>query len=156
MTFTDLNLVNGQIVQQGYGTKANITWTLLISVVCIYVLRFPEVHGRTETHPFSIRQCLVYHQHSTVKAASFLMASGTAYAARRWLSDQVETAPSIRLLPWRVHVDLLDIAVSAWRPYIAYLSERIDIQVRNYKKTRFSTDSTSLILPLLLTSTKTI
>lgn len=74
-----------------------------------------------------------------MKSASFFITAGTENGINKYLLRCFAHSQAVSLSTWRIHSSLLDIAISAWRPYMSYLSEQVDIQVRLYKKNSAST-----------------
>ncbi|EXJ91804.1 hypothetical protein A1O3_00354 [Capronia epimyces CBS 606.96] len=94
-----------------------------------YIVRFPELHHRSESTPWSMRQFLIYHRLPHNRGAGTVIFAGIGKVAEKALEDYLMSYGNPRWLnAWEIHFVLLSCVVTTWRPYLAYLSEEITTQ----------------------------
>lgn len=105
---------------------------ILIRLECAYGLKYVELNNRSGRTPWSTRQTAVYHKFSYGQEANSSTWVFVAIPKRTKLSlgRYVRGSSDLTALnPFETHLIILDTILANWRPYIVYLTERINEHV---------------------------
>jgi hypothetical protein len=93
------------------------------------MVRFIEFANRPERYPWSLRQYAVYYKFCTnspgLPSSTWILFGSSTRSERCFDSLFSAPAESHKGAPFEIHVDLLDVAISSWRPYLIRLHDTI-------------------------------
>lgn len=128
-THTPEYVTDQDLPESRYDQVSYFAYVLMASA-CAYALRVPELHGRSESNKYSLRQFLIYHRTLSQDRSPSMIFTGTATSIKSIvLENMAETANSQCCQPWSVHHRVFGTLAASWRQYLCDLSWEIDIQV---------------------------
>jgi hypothetical protein len=93
-----------------------------------YVVRYIELTNRSKKLPWSLRQFAVYHKsapHETNFCSNWILVSASQRTEEYFNQYASNYQSSHQSSPFELHVPFISVAISSWRPYIAYLVEQV-------------------------------
>lgn len=96
---------------------------------CAYGLRFAELNKRGGNRPWSIRQTAIHHKYKAANKSSSWVMIAASEKTQSSLDLYARSCTDLASLnPFEFHVLILDSALSNWRSYIIFLTERLTHQ----------------------------
>lgn len=96
---------------------------------CAYVIRFIEFRNREGKYPWPLRQYAVYHKYSADPSApcSTWILFGSSQRSERYFDQYLnDFGETHQHSPYEMHLQLFDVAIASWRPYLNRLYDRIE------------------------------
>ena len=100
-----------------------------VNFECAYGLRYVELNHRSTARPWSMRQMAVYQGHKSMEKSSIWILLSASQRTETCIDRYIKSAENLHELnPFEIHVLILEIALTNWRPYIMHLTKEISQQ----------------------------
>ena len=112
-------------------TSSEVGWTL--NFECAYCLRYVDLNHRNPERPWSIRQMAVYQKYRHVKRSSTWILVSASPKTEICIDEYIKSVANLQDVdPFELHVLVLEVAFSTWRPYVVYLAQRISQRIDQF------------------------
>lgn len=109
---------------------------------CVYGLRYVECNGNSHpSKPWSLRQCVIYNKTDHAAPSTRWLLLSVPQALQNRVDEYLNGIDfGANMFPFDVHWLYIDAAIALWRPYLVYLSFKLEKHVGARSYDRFEAD----------------